>query len=1495
MTTKGQLFSYLERGMSVIPIHNTKHPTGCSCEDETCNSKGKHPRTIHGVKDASTNPDQVIAWLEEFPGCNWAVATGPSSGVAVCDIDPRHGGDFSLESLVKKYTKSEKLPPTPVSQTGGQGWHYWFIYPKNTIKRLKNRSIAPGVDIKVEGGYVLVPPSETSYSYHWIKDLETPLAEMPGWMVDLASKGHEEYKLDEQGQIPRGSRNNYLTSIGGTMRRRGMTFESIHEALKVECELRCGGYGPEKYDEVEYVANSVCKYEPDDPFLSEYEDDLDIDVRMNAATSEETTLGYIISGLDQSGTLVAEACSVLRPDHMLLQAHSMIYKVIFDLWSQGVTITVDTTQQALESKGDWNKKGVTAKDLLRISEAGRSILYPQDLRFHVSRILQAYMHRESARIFDEAKRMSKRQDGEAEQLIAQVSSRLMRLLDTGSEKMIFTVQESMDELTDMLNKAKAGELTLNEPTGWKDIDDVLLGLVRGGVSIIAGRPGHGKLLADDELVLTPEGWVRNGDLRPEDFVIGANGKPTKVIETFPHQNHQTVIVELNDNTKIKTSWDHLWETSNRNERTAGKSSVKTTKEIFETLTCKGGTHLNHHLPVLAPVQFSEKELPIDPYVFGLWLGDGDSNGGRITSGDDFCFDEIIRRGYTVGSNTNYCRCPMRTVYGLAASLRELGLLKNKRVPDLYLYSSTKQRLDLLRGLMDSDGTYNPASRQTSFCTTLPALRDAVVEIVQSFGGRATYSKKRPKYVYNEEIRFGKTAWIINISFPDNTNPFLLPRKANIYRPVKHFRVKKIKAVYEGEIENATCIRIEDPRHLYVTRGYTLTHNTAFALQLNYQMNRRWQESSENACSIIFSAEMTKKQLMLREVAREAQVDSKRIRNWHISGEEESRIWEVRDEINKNMTYYIDETPSPTGQYMLAKALAINAICPVRLVIFDFLELVGNDTSMRPDQKVLYLEEALKRLKELAKRLNCVVVVLSQLKRDVETRATRDQKPSPRSSDLRWCVTEDTNIRLSNGKNKKAKDLEAGDRVLTLNSDWKFIESKPIVVFEAAKQPVYSIRTRTNKNLRVSGNHPILTENGYINAKELREGDFLACSRELPSDHNWMNENKIDESLFLGYLIGDGTYLHNRSVEFANSDEDVLNRAEAIGKKLFNRKPRKSENGYPNNYRLSFTGPGKGPGSSPAIEWIKKIGIHGEGSYDKRIPEFVKDSWDVPALIAGLIQTDGCIKRNGKGWSVDFSTVSENLVKDVQDIMLRLGVISYVNKEKNVYRLVVSSYEFVTSLLRKMSHHLVGKKLETAQAALMEYKETMRSNLDLLPKNATKELIKFQKDNNISWKKVKYRACRENTRIGRKRAQKIMPGIIDKWAFSDLFWDEVKSVHVEDSEVLYDIQVPDTNNFLAEDIVTHNTGMAEQLAEQIIMVHSPHKFWGAGIRVCYPTEPNPYDYVVSVTKNRDGQIADIPMTWIPEFGLFQNGNGAPRYRDDVVHQDHISEGEEMPWD
>lgn len=234
---------------------------------------GKIPATQHGVKDATTDPNQIAAWWAQNPNFNIGIAAGAKSGIVVFDVDPRNGGD---ESWAKWVDANGAVPDGPMQLTAGGGQHHLATYDPE----IRSCKLVDGVDLLSDGRYFVAHPSTIeSRSYHWEASSDpfdgiAPFTIPTAWSASI-KKPTPKATTSESGLI-QGSRNNGLTALGGAMRRYGMTEAEIMAALSIANETRCEI--PLPSSELSQIVRSVCRYDP--------ESDLAADIGLGSDAAE---------------------------------------------------------------------------------------------------------------------------------------------------------------------------------------------------------------------------------------------------------------------------------------------------------------------------------------------------------------------------------------------------------------------------------------------------------------------------------------------------------------------------------------------------------------------------------------------------------------------------------------------------------------------------------------------------------------------------------------------------------------------------------------------------------------------------------------------------------------------------------------------------------------------------------------------------------------------------------------------------------------------------------------------------------------------------------------------------------------------------------------------------------------------------------------------------------------------------------------------------------
>jgi hypothetical protein len=341
-------------------------------------------------------------------------------------------------------------------------------------------------------------------------------------------------------------------------------------------------------------------------------------------------------------------------------------------------------------------------------------------------------------------------------------------------------------------------------------------------------------------VLTPTGWRPIEALCVGDQVIGANGRPCNVTGVFPRGEIPVFRVTFSDRTSTVVDGEHLWAAWARNNFHRGKPH-----EVVDTAHVRAKIKQQWRIPMVEPVAFSERALPLDPYLLGVLLGDGAlSNSVEFVPGDEVVPAEVAKvlppgvrltRGAPVGGKATVWRITglVHHSNSVLTALRELGLMGKrsweKFVPEAYLFASPAQRLALLQGLMDTDGELSArrqakASQLLQFSSSSEALVQAVKFLVESFGGsvRAGY-RATPKYTYLGEQRTGRPSWRLTINMPPGVSPF---RARQGWVPRAKFHPARIIRSVEPEgTAPVTCISVDAPDQLYVIEHGLVTHNT----------------------------------------------------------------------------------------------------------------------------------------------------------------------------------------------------------------------------------------------------------------------------------------------------------------------------------------------------------------------------------------------------------------------------------------------------------------------------------------------------------------------------------------------------------------------------------------------------------------------------------------------------------------------------------------------
>lgn len=410
--------------------------------------------------------------------------------------------------------------------------------------------------------------------------------------------------------------------------------------------------------------------------------------------------------------------------------------------------------------------------------------------------------------------------------------------------------------------SKSGTEALETPSLWAStgsfsLDRILRGFNPGGVPVgpkfgrivhIAGDWSTGKALSVDQEVVTPSGLKRAGDVRAQSFLIGLDGKPTKVKSVFPQGTRALYRVTFTDGSSALVDEEHLWAVKTQNvlarERRTGEEKpwlVLTTRAILDAglrnTKRAGSTTSKWVVPNCQPVQFNSRSLPLAPYLLGVWLGDGSRNSPSWTKPVVSIAQKVetlLPSGVTLQKLTGDGRYsivgPRGKTNPVSTALKRLGLFDKysyeRFIPEPYLYASVQDRLALLQGLMDTDSYVGKDGVYTSFSSSSSQLARDFLFLVRSLGGRGFFSQASKGYKKDGVWIECKDAHTICFSLPSGMSCVgHNPRKKSRLRERNRRDLRRIQSIEFERMGDAVCFVVDAEDSLFLLKDFIPTHNS----------------------------------------------------------------------------------------------------------------------------------------------------------------------------------------------------------------------------------------------------------------------------------------------------------------------------------------------------------------------------------------------------------------------------------------------------------------------------------------------------------------------------------------------------------------------------------------------------------------------------------------------------------------------------------------------
>lgn len=357
---------------------------------------------------------------------------------------------------------------------------------------------------------------------------------------------------------------------------------------------------------------------------------------------------------------------------------------------------------------------------------------------------------------------------------------------------------------------------------------------------VCGAATSGKAQPYDAKVLTPDGFVEMGSLKVGDTITGSDGKPQKVLKIFEQGVRDICQIDFADGGWVECDYNHLWEITATFTKKKKQEMVVDTRTLIDMMNARDGGYgcvRNIYMPLVGAVEYNQANdnLPINPYVLGVIIGDGctrtKTSRPRISTPDIEIIDKIISLGYEMRQLPSDALEWQFEDRNIIEKLKELGLWDClsyvKFIPKQYLTSSIENRMELLRGLMDTDGSASGHS-SAEFSTSSVRLANDVRELVFSLGGYCNTISRIPKYTYNGELRNGHLSHRLYVSFQNQSEIFHIRKKKDrckTQRNPNYLNGRRVEKISDAGKKQCRCILVSNPDHLYVTDDFIVTHNT----------------------------------------------------------------------------------------------------------------------------------------------------------------------------------------------------------------------------------------------------------------------------------------------------------------------------------------------------------------------------------------------------------------------------------------------------------------------------------------------------------------------------------------------------------------------------------------------------------------------------------------------------------------------------------------------
>ncbi|BDY12665.1 replicative DNA helicase [Hydrogenimonas cancrithermarum] len=698
-----------------------------------------------------------------------------------------------------------------------------------------------------------------------------------------------------------------------------------------------------------------------------------------------------------------EIAAQLKAEDFYHPFHQHLFMAMEELFRADQPIDEEFLREKLSHKHQFDE--VAFLDILSANPLSNTHAYIKEIKAKAQK-------RALVTLATEIKKLTIEEDLPADDVMDAVEAKLYAITSEASTQDFRESQEMALSTLEHIKKMKerGNSMLIGVDTGFNDLNRMTSGFGEGDLVIVAARPAMGKCLGKGTKVLMYDGSLKKvEDVEVGDLLMGDDSTPRRVL-SLARGREMMYWVRQNRGIDYRVNESHilsLKRSRNENGHRHGEILNIPLKEYLK----KSDKFKSNYKGYKVAVEFAEKEVPVDPYFLGIWLGDGRGSDVRIATEDPevvaFLEAYAAKLGLTLYLYAAEGKCPMygitngRSVdpngaFSLQKSLRDLGMLEAKRIPRDYIANSREIRLQLLAGLVDSDGYYDDKFHVIEITQKSRSLAEDIKLLADTLGFRTSLI---PKKATIRSIEYESEVYRVRIVGDLEEIPTKIPRKKARLRKAAR-DVSHTGIWIEPDRVDDYYGFVLDGNHLFLLEDMTVTHNTALTLNMALK-------ALENGDGVaFFSLEMPAEQLVLRMLSAKTSIALQDLRVGNLRDEEWTRLSEAVDWLS-GQKLFVDDEGTLNIHQVRAKLRKLKSHHPeIKVAIIDYLQLMSSGSNKDRHQEV---SEISRGLKMLARELQIPIVALSQLNRSLEARADK----RPMLSDLResGAIEQDADIIL----------------------------------------------------------------------------------------------------------------------------------------------------------------------------------------------------------------------------------------------------------------------------------------------------------------------------------------------------------------------------------------------------------------------------------------------------------------------------------------------------